>query len=103
MILAKNINLRKVMLCLLAFSAGLGIEFPLINILGNFTFFDLFLCIYASIFIRTLKLNLLSYFPVIIGVFGLVSLSYNVLLAILTLLLNLMVFQLFFDGCTMGF
>ena len=73
----QNISIIKVSLCLLAFSTGLGIEFPWVNLAGNLSVFDVFLCIFVFIFTRSLKLTHLSAFPVMIGIIGLCSIGYN--------------------------
>lgn len=73
----QNISIIKVSLCLLAFSTGLGIEFPWVNLAGNLSVFDVFLCIFVFILTRSLKLTHLSAFPVMIGIIGLCSIGYN--------------------------
>ena len=78
-LLKRKINSGQFLLCILAYISGLGIEFPFVNIFGNFTFVDLIICIYLSLFIKSLKLSIISIFPIIIATFVLFSLSYNIL------------------------
>ena len=77
MSMLKNITFIKLLLCAVAFCAGLGIEFPLINIFGNVTIADIFLLVYSLILFKYLNVHYLTYFPILIGIAGLISIGYN--------------------------
>ena len=56
---------------------GPRIEFPWINIAGNFNFADVLLIGFSLIFTRFMRWHSLSFFPIALGLVGLISMAYN--------------------------